>query len=280
MALGTDQMTITTGANFIPEIWSKVVQKAVENNLVLANLVSRFDDDVAEYGDTVHIPVVSNISANAKSANTQVTLNAPTEGKVDISINRHYESSFLVEKILAKQSRYSHQKLYSQKAGYAIAKQIETDLVGLGTGLSQIVGTAGSAITDATIVAGIVKLDEADAPEADRSFVISPAAKGDIIQINKFTSVDFVEGKPTVKGMLGDIYGLKVFVTNTIAAVGGSPTAHRNLMFHKEAFALAMQQSPEVAVNYIPEYLGWLTTVDAIWGYVEYRDTFGVVVLD
>ena len=84
MALGSAQMTVTTGANFIPEIWSQETQRATESVLQMAKLIKRFDRDVLRKGDTIHIPIVSNLSATAKSANTVLTLSAPTEGVVDV----------------------------------------------------------------------------------------------------------------------------------------------------------------------------------------------------
>jgi len=36
MALGTDQMTTTTGDSFIPSVWSAEVLRATENALVMA----------------------------------------------------------------------------------------------------------------------------------------------------------------------------------------------------------------------------------------------------
>ena len=90
MALGSGHQTVTTGANFIPEIWSKELQRARESNLVASNLFKRFDVDVKSKGDTIHVPLISNLSVNAKAASTQVTFNAPTENVVDININKHY----------------------------------------------------------------------------------------------------------------------------------------------------------------------------------------------
>jgi len=106
MALGTAHQTVTTAANFIPEIWSKDVQVATEAKLVMADKVLRFDQDVVGRGDTIHIPNVSNLSATAKVAETQVTLQSPTEGVTDISIDKHFETSFLVEDITGIQSAY------------------------------------------------------------------------------------------------------------------------------------------------------------------------------
>jgi hypothetical protein len=41
MALGTNHVTNTTAATFIPEIWSDEIVAAYEKSLVLANLVNR-----------------------------------------------------------------------------------------------------------------------------------------------------------------------------------------------------------------------------------------------
>ena len=67
----------------------------VKKNLVLVPLVRHYDAEVQSYGQTVEIPNVSTISASLKSANTVVTLNYNTETKTTITINQHYESSFL-----------------------------------------------------------------------------------------------------------------------------------------------------------------------------------------
>ena len=106
MGLGTSQQTITTGAVFIPEVWSPEILRATENALVMAPLVKRFDSLVTQRGDTIHIPNLSNLTATSKSANVQVALQSPTESDTTISLNQHYESSFLVEDILKVQSNY------------------------------------------------------------------------------------------------------------------------------------------------------------------------------
>ena len=54
---------------------------------------------------------MGNLTANSKTANVQVTLQAPTETEATISINQHYEASFLVEDIARVQSNYDLKKL-------------------------------------------------------------------------------------------------------------------------------------------------------------------------
>ncbi len=54
MALGSDHVTITSAATFIPEIWSDEIVAAYKKNLVAANLFKKMSF-VGKKGDTVHL---------------------------------------------------------------------------------------------------------------------------------------------------------------------------------------------------------------------------------
>lgn len=286
MPLGTSQQTITTGANFIPEVWSAEVLRATENALVMAPLVKRFDAHVQNKGDTIHIPNVSNLTASVKSANTQVSLQAPTESVSNILINQHYESSFLVEDILKVQSAYDLMGEYTSKAGQSIAQQIDTGLLSEYTNFTNTdVGTYGSDITDAVVLAADEALDLANAPQEDRYFVIYPTQKTALLRLDKFVRADYVGQyqNPTMvrsgvnsRYLWGDLYGHQVFYTRQVTSTAGTPTQYHNVLFHKEAIALALQVAPRTQSAYILEYLGNLVVVDSIWGILTIRATFGV----
>ena len=70
---------------FVPEIWSKEVQLARESQLIMAGLVRRFDMDVAQYGDTIHVPNVGNLAAGDISI-LDGTLAAVSETPVNTDI--------------------------------------------------------------------------------------------------------------------------------------------------------------------------------------------------
>src|SRR3990167_6453783 len=228
MPLGTLQQTTTTGANFIPEIWSPEILRATENALVMAPLVKRFDSMVTGKGDTIHIPNLSNLTATSKSANVSVTLQAPTESVTNISIDQHYESSFLVEDILKVQSNYDLMGEYTSKAGESIARRIDT----------------------------FVKSD----------------------YLGQYQNATVVRTGPNSRFMWGDIYGVPVYYTRQVTSTAGTPTQYHNIMFHKEAIALALQLAPRTQSDYILEYLGNLVVVDTIYGYSAIRPTFGIEV--
>lgn len=285
MAYPSGQIGTTQGAVFIPEVWSSEIIRATESNLVLADKVKRFDGDVKTKGDVIHIPELSNLTAHAKSAGTAVTLNTPTETEKTITVNQHYETSFMIEDISKVQSAYNLMSEYTGKAGYSIAKNVDSAIAGLYSGLSQYVGDGSTDVSDTNIIRAVQYLDDADAPEMDRFFVIKPSAKADLMAIDKFvlrtgpgwtTSDSPILNGAKENGFWGDIYGVKVFVSTNLVTQVATPTVVHNLMFQKEAFGLAMQQAPRTQSSYKQEYLATLVTVDVLYGLAELRDTFAV----
>jgi hypothetical protein len=118
----------------------------VKANLVLLPLVKHYDAEVSSYGQTVEIPNVSAISANLKSQNTVVTLNYVTETKTTITVNQHYESSFLLEDIAKVQSKADFRSDYTQSAAYAIAAKIDNGLANAMTNAFTAYGAYGTAV--------------------------------------------------------------------------------------------------------------------------------------
>jgi N4-gp56 family major capsid protein len=302
MALGTSHVTTTTAANFIPEIWSDEIVAAYKKNLVAANLIKKMSFK-GKKGDTVHIPSPTRGSASAKAASTQVTLIAATEGVVDVSINKHYEYSRLIEDIVEAQALSSLRSFYTEDAGYALAKQVDTDLIRLGR-LSQggtgarysgaFIGSDGTtaynystdnqaALTDAAIRRSIQRLDDYDVPMDGRFFIVPPASRNTLMGLARFTEQAFVGeqgGSNTIRnGEIGDVYGVKVYVSTNADtandAEDGSGTAQAAriaLMAHKDAFVLVEQVGIRSQTQYKQEYLGTLFTADTLYGVAELRD--------
>jgi N4-gp56 family major capsid protein len=270
---------------------------------VVANLVTRLNHK-GKKGDTIHIPVPSRGSASAKAANTQVTLSAATNAVVDVSIDKHYEYSKLIEDIAEVQSLASMRKFYTDDAGYALAKQVDTHLLNLsesaqsggagggttdfsfggayiGTGTTVWTGTNEADITDAGIRAFLLKLDNADVPMDNRSLIIPPVCANDLLGINRFTEQQFIGSGDAIKtGKIGQIYGVDVYVTTNCPTCksgggtgdGGAGTERVGVMMHKDAWVLAEQVGVRSQTQYKQEYLGDLFTSDTIYGIRELRD--------
>jgi len=284
MGLGTDHITAATNAVFIPELWALDVIEAAESSLVMADLVTRFDDLAAEGGSKINVPKISNLLAHSKEAETEVTLNATTEDEVEIALSNHKEVSFLIEDIAQVQARPSLRDLYTRKAGYAIAKAIDSHLLGLYSDLAQSVDATGELTEDqldAKILDAMNYLDLADSPNEDRFMIIHPSAKKKLLAVDKFVQMTYRSGDeanaPVTTGLFGELYGMQVFCSSNVpTAVVEQQTIYQNTVFQRGAFALAIQLGPRAQANYIPQYLGWLVTIDVIYGFAKLRDMFAV----
>jgi N4-gp56 family major capsid protein len=304
MALGTDHVTKTTADKFIPEVWSDEIIAAYKQNLVAANLFSKMSFK-GKKGDTLHIPKPTRGSASAKAASTQVTLIAATESEVQVLINKHYEYSRLIEDIVETQALSSLRRFYTDDAGYALAKQVDTDLIqlgrtaGTGTAYSSAasstnawIGSTGAtaynsstsnaaALGDAGIRRSIQRLDDNDVPMTDRFLIVPPNTRNVLMGIARFTEQAFTgeaAGGNTIRnGQVGDVYGVKVYVsTNADSGAGNSGTDRICLLAHKDAFVLAEQMGVRSQAQYKQEYLGTLFTSDMLYGVAELRDSSAV----
>lgn len=291
MALGTNHVTTTTAATFIPEIWSDEIVAAYKKNLVAANLIKRMNFK-GKKGDTINIPVPTRGSASAKTAATQVTLIAATESNIPVLINKHYEYSRLIEDIVEVQALASMRQFYTDDAGYALSKQVDTDIIQLGRGVNGGDGTAGytgaysgadgttaytgtaGALTDAAIRRSIQRLDDADVPMEGRFLIVPPSSRNTLMGLARYTEQAFVgetgSGNTIRNGQIGDLYGVPVFVSsNADTATDGDRIC---LLGHKDFAVLVEQQGVRAQTQYKQEYLGTLFTSDTLYGVKELRD--------
>ena len=291
-------VTNTTAAVFIPELWSDEIIAAYKQNLVMANLVSKMSFK-GKKGDTLHIPKPTRGTASVKTAEQQVALQAAVETEVQVLVNKHYEYSRLIEDITETQALASLRKFYTGDAGYALAKQVDTDLIQLGRGAQggngtiaydqAVIASDGStlytggneaAITDAGIRKVIQTLDDADVPMDNRVLVLPPVARNVMMGLARFTEQAFVGeigGGNTIRnGEIGNVYGVKVYVSTNCETATGD--ARIGMMFHKDAFVLAEQMGVRSQTQYKQEYLGTLFTSDMLYGVKELRDEAAVAI--
>lgn len=294
-------MTRTTQAVFIPEVWSDEVIMSYQKSLVLANIVKKWNF-VGKKGDTVHVPKPTRGAASAKAAGVMVTLQANTETELTISIDQHYEYSRLIEDIVSKQALASMRGHYTEDAGYALAKQVDTALGALIAGLNggtaystAVIGSDGStlwdgsantntgngaSIADAGFRRMIQTLDDADVPMDNRNLVVPPSEKNVLLGISRFVSSDYAASVGTaMKGQFGELYGVKVYTSTnlpTVAAVDTTTLYKACVLMHRDALVHAEQLRVRTQTQYKQEYLADLFTADTVYGVSEYRDECGV----
>ena len=298
MPFPTPAVTVTTAATFIPDIWSDEIVAAYKKNLVAANLVKKMNYK-GKKGDVVHVPSPTRGSATAKAASTAVTLIAATESEVQVLIDKHYEYSRLIEDIVEVQALSSLRSFYTEDAGYALARQVDTDLIRLGRAFNgatigtndyatsaastkAYIGSDGTtaynsstsnaaALTDAAIRRTIQRLDDNDTPMDGRFFIIPPSSRNTLMGLARYTEQAFVGeagSNNTIRnGEIGNLYGMPVFVTsNADTGAGNSATDRICLMGHRDSMVLVEQVGIRSQTQYKQEYLATLYTADTLYG--------------
>lgn len=316
--LASNSSRTRSNSAFIRELWADEIIAAYKANLVMPQLVVTMNH-VGKKGDTVHIPRPVRASATAKTAEAQVTLVATQASSSVFQIDSHFEYSTLIEDIVSLQADDGLRRFLTDDAGYALAKQVDTDLHGEGATFAgadaaptvagsayskAVIGTptagalvawdasasasAGNAavLTDEGIRLVIQALDDNDVPSRERYMVIPPVEKKNLLGISRFTEQSFVGelgGANSIRnGRVGDVYGVEVFVSTNCPTVeddGMAVDQRAVVMFQKEAILLIEQQTPRTQTQYKQEYLSDLFTADIVYDTGILRPEGGVAIV-
>ena len=307
----------TAAATFIPEIWSDEVIAAYQKNLKMSPLVKKISM-TGKKGDTIHVPKPIRGAASAKAESTAVTIQANLESELQIAVDRHFEYSRFIEDIVETQALNSLRQFYTEDAGYQLALKVDTDLMNAATGFGDGTKTFAPANTGAdwvasnsyyfnaaagiaayavdTVTSGdnftdlgfrqaIKLMDDADVPMENRALIVPPAARSTIMGIDRYVSSDFVGGRGVESGLIGNLYGVDVYVSSNcpvieVAAQNSASSVDTRgcLFFHKDAIVHAEQMAVRSQTQYKQEYLSTLYTADTLYGVEVYRPEAGFVI--
>jgi len=264
-------VTVTTGANFIPEMWSGAILDYAEAQFSLKDRVTDFSSMLAGGGDTLHIPKVTEETAAAKSADTAVTYSANTDGKIDLSVNQHHYEAKRIEDIVKVQESADLFSMYARSMGYAIAKKVENyiavDTIQAATGNDTALGTDNQ-LTSALLRSGLVKMLSANINYADGNtwLYASPEVYSYLLGLDEFVHFDKRGDEAgQVSGKVGSVYGMPVHVSTDWDDDGGTGDETASV-FNRESVYFAMQIAPRVQSSYDIDYLSTSVVADVLFG--------------
>ena len=306
----SNTVTLANADVFIPEIWSDEIIAAYQKNLKMAPLVKKISM-TGKKGDRIHIPKPTRGAASEKTAADTVTIQQTANTELLIDVDRHFEYSRLIEDIVEVQALNSLRQFYTEDAGYALALKVDTDLMnaatGFGNGTLDLaapsgadwvnsnsyyfdaasgggtpltafaagVTASGDNFTDAGFRQAIQLMDDADVPMDGRCIVVPPVVRNTIMGTERFSSSDFTSGQPVNTGLIGNLYGVDVYVSSNC------PTLDTNvrgcIFMHKDAIVHAEQMAVRSQTQYKQEYLSTLYTADTLYGVQVYRPEAGFV---
>jgi hypothetical protein len=243
---------VTQAQYFIPELWAQSAIPFLRANIVAAQRIVR-DSEVATFntGDTLHIPYPGTFTVNDKSANTEFTIQQPSgETEVQLTLNEHREVSFTIEDIVRAESNQDVMARYGEAAAIALAEDVETKVLAelvSGAG-SNTVGTYGTNLSFATLLAGWQKLTDNKAPQGQRYAAI--ATKDAVALAQDSTIANWIAfARPSINvtpQSLGALGGFDdVLSSQLVTAVAGTPVQTKNVGWRRDAALIAYRGMPE-----------------------------------
>jgi hypothetical protein len=299
--------TITSAnlANAIVKLVAADALPALVSNLVMGNLVNRdYEPVLANAGDTVNVPIPPTLVANNIAEGGTVTPQTPSLGNAQIVLNTHAEATFQIPDVTKCLAVPDLMKVYMQPAVVAISEKIESDLLNLYSQFSANtpVGTAGTAVTEATIDAAETALFQAKVPPSEPKYlVVDSSTYSQIRQIPRFSeyySAGDAGLRALVEGSVGKMKDFFIFRSQLVAKTGMSTVNVHNLAFSRDAIGLVVRRLPQplpgtgaiaeyaemgnfgirVVMSYQPNTLSQQFTVDVLYGCGVLRNNFGVQV--
>ena len=267
-------VTPTTAANFIPEMWRDAILDYAERKFQLKNQVSDFSSMLSEGGDILHIPKVTEETAASKTAGTAVTYTNNTDGKVDLTVNQHHYEAKRIDDIVRVQESADLFNAYAKSMGYALAKKVENyiavDIIQAATG-NDVTLSADNTMTTALLRSGLQKLLDAghDYTDGETFMYASPAAYMSLLSLGDFSEAQKRgdQENPNVSGKIIQAYGLSLFPSTDWDDDGGSGDESASI-FKKESVYFAQQIAPRVQSSYDIDHLATSVVADVLFGAV------------
>lgn len=287
--------------SFIPEKVAYTAINKLTSYMNLAKTVYRdFEDEVKSEGDTVKVPTFGTLTANEMSSTGQVTLQNPADDEVSITLDQHWETSFLIRDVARAMSRPQVMEGYVKNGAIALAEKVENKLASLYTETGNSVLGSGAFAKTSISDARKVLVDQKVPRLAPKYYYTS--SKAYLALLNDSTignAASFGSRNPLITADIPQLYGFGIFESQNVVT-SGSPTTYHTMAYTEEAMALVMRPLPNpgeglgvrstvvtdeesgvgmrVSYSWDKDHLGVQVTLDVLFGVGVLRPEHLVVI--
>lgn len=212
----------TSQANFVPEVFSKLLQAKFYSASVLPAISNTdYEGEIAGQGDKVQVRTVPTVTINDYQG-TVTNQNLESE-KVTLNIDKAKYYSFKVDDVLAAQADINMLEEASNDAAEQMRIAVETDVlgnVGASAGTTHDVGSLASGNILENILDMSQTLDEKNIPEEGRFIVLNPAQVS-LLKQSELRQA-YLTGdatSPLRNGQVGTVDRFTVYQSNMLATV-------------------------------------------------------------
>jgi hypothetical protein len=244
-----NELTNTELAARIREVWPPLLIAAVYDEDALIGRVLNAAGDVSGPYDQIHIATEPTLSAVAVSSDGSVTVSQQTVGDVSLTVDKHYAVADEWLRKTRAQSLDDWFQAWPRAAGKALRQQIDADILALVRAdvSTNVVGDGTGHAGEDDLLAAMGKLKGGALPVSERPGEFTWAFDPDEFQfLKKQGFLDYSRrgesGGGSSNARLEDMWGIPVVFNRQVEASGG---INYNCLFHKTAFAAAVQKNVE-----------------------------------
>ena len=216
----------------VPELWAQESLAVLEENMVAGLLVHRdFEDEIANFGDTVNTRKPGEFNAKRKGANDSVTVQAANSTNIPVKLDQHVHTSFLIRDGEESKSFNSLVDDYLSPAMIAQASFVDKIVLGqfpafLANQYGDVDGLSGSTAKEYILGARQV-LNENKAHVSGRNFVWCPSGETAALNTDIFLTADRVgdDGSALREASLGRKLGFDHFMAQNMSDYADSDVA-------------------------------------------------------
>tara|TARA_R100000900_G_C3341937_1_gene165351 strand:- start:678 stop:1499 length:822 start_codon:yes stop_codon:yes gene_type:complete len=253
-------------------MWRDAILDYAERQFQLRNQVLDFSSMLADGGDILNIPKVTEETAAAKSAGSAVTYTNNTDGVIQLAVDQHHYEAKRIEDIVRVQESADLFGAYAKSMGYALAKKVENylavDILQSATGNDTAL-SSDNVFTTALIRTGLQKLLDAghDYTDGEHFFYCSPATYMSLLSLGDFSEAQKRGDaeNPNVSGRIINAYGLEVYPSTDWDDDGGSGDETATI-FNRNSVYYAQQIAPRVQSSYDLDHLSTSVVADVLFG--------------
>jgi len=234
----------TDGRAFIPEVWAQESLMILDENMVAGNLVHRdFENEIKEYGDVVNTRKPGTFEAKRKIDSSDVTIQAATASKVQVKLNQHLHTSFVIKDGEMTKSFKDLTTEYLRPAVLSIASSIDQIILAQVHQFSAYsVGKLGTAASKSAVIAANTLMNQNKVPVGSgmRNFILTPSAEGDLLDVSDFTKVNESgdAGEALQNAMLGRKFGFDFYMAQNAPSVPATQTVQAAAVNYVGGYAI------------------------------------------
>lgn len=231
---------------FIPELWAGRALEVLSENMVASALVYRdYESTLANYGDIVNVQKPGEFSAVRKVPSDNVTVQDATASNVQVALNHHVHTSFLIRDGEESKSMLELMNLYLVPAVISQARYIDQMTLGQWPQfVSNSVGGAGlfnTTTAKSYLLSLRQKMNDNKCYVAGRNLVLNSSTETTLLSVSDLTLSSAISGNQESAALrnatLGRLLGFDTYLDQNMAIVASGNTTTSGAVNNASGYA-------------------------------------------